>query len=346
MKLFIYEYFSSGAIQDQDNLKRAGFAMLNAVLQDFTEIPELQIVTMLDYSLKEKIALASYRPKVHVSWHESSNHQGSDKEAIDQFQENIMHCDAVLIIAPETNGLLAKFTAVAEGCGKMVLGSSSSTLACVCNKANTHFLLASKGFPVPKSEVFSGPWRLDPKTKILERFSLPVIIKPLYGTGGEGVRLIKTQEQLDKILQQLAVLKEDTFLVQEFVPGQAVSVSCFVLNGRGFPLSLNRQIIKTGDELLIQGITVPYVDQREQDILNIVLAACEQINGLKGFVGIDLVIHASGPVLIEINARITMAYVALRETVHRNLAKDLWSLCRKHDFPSKLEFSRTYTYML
>lgn len=341
MKLFIYEYFTSGAAQDQDGLKQIGFAMLDAVLRDFSQIRELQLFTMLDQSLHKEVFKAPYKSEVHIDWHENGK-----KDAMAQFEDNVNKCDAVLIIAPETGSLIAKLTAIAERCGKMILGSPSSALELVCNKADCISLLAAKGLPVPRSEVFSGFIWPDDKDKILRRFSLPLIIKPLYGAGGQGVRLIKTGNQLDLILQQLAALGEDTFLMQEFIPGQAVSVSCFILDGRGIPLSLNKQIIRMDEELLIQGITVPYTDKREQEIFNIALAACGQIEGLKGFVGIDMVSNSSGPVLIEINSRITMAYAALREAANRNLAKDLWLLCREHKLPVKPEFLRTFTYIL
>ena len=46
--------------------------------------------------------------------------------------------------------------------------------------------------------------------------------------------------------------------------------------------------------------------------------------GLRGFVGIDLVWHAQrGPVLIEVNPRVTCAYVGLSQALGRNLAADV-----------------------
>jgi predicted ATP-grasp superfamily ATP-dependent carboligase len=48
------------------------------------------------------------------------------------------------------------------------------------------------------------------------------------------------------------------------------------------------------------------------------------IPGLRGFVGIDVVWHSRcGPVLIEVNPRVTCAYVGLSAALGRNLASDL-----------------------
>jgi len=51
--------------------------------------------------------------------------------------------------------------------------------------------------------------------------------------------------------------------------------------------------------------------------------------GLRGFVGIDLVWHAQrGPVVIEVNPRVTCAYVGLSRQLGRNLAGEVIAAVR------------------
>jgi tyramine---L-glutamate ligase len=58
--------------------------------------------------------------------------------------------------------------------------------------------------------------------------------------------------------------------------------------------------------------------------------------GLRGFVGIDLVWHAQrGPVLIEVNPRVTCAYVGLSQALGRNLAADVIKACRRPPPPAR-----------
>ena len=53
-------------------------------------------------------------------------------------------------------------------------------------------------------------------------------------------------------------------------------------------------------------------------------ALADAIPGLGGYVGVDLVWHAQrGPVLIEVNPRVTMSYVGLSAALGRNLAADV-----------------------
>lgn len=340
MKLFIYEYFASGAMDNHGELEQAGFAMLDAVLKDFVKIPGLRIMTLLDVSLREAFTRASYSRSVDVCWRNES------KDGTRQYEEMLRISQAVLIIAPEIAGILAELTAIAEMRGKIVLGSNSQALKIVCHKGDTLELLKKEGLPIPKSQIYSKPFPQNVPAEILNCFSFPFVIKPVYGTGGEGVWLIETGDQLDKAIEELAHREDDSFLFQEYIFGQAVSVSCFVLDGKAFPLSLNRQNIRIQDELVFQGITVPFVHAGSEEITKTAVEACERVPGLKGFVGVDLVAGTRGPVLLEINARPTMAYVALREVTLRNLAGDLLAIGLENSLPEKPGIRGTYTYTL
>jgi predicted ATP-grasp superfamily ATP-dependent carboligase len=337
LKVFVFEYFAAGTEENQA-LKQAGYAMLKAVLQDFAAIPGIAPATILDSSLKGQAAGAPYLQGATVCWREAG------EDGVRLFGHVLSQCDAVLIIAPETAGILAKLTALAESQGKTVLGSSSPALAITCNKARTLSLLAEKGLPVPRSAVFKPPAGSH-KAEILEAFSYPLVLKPAFGAGGIGVRRVETEEQLDKALAQWPSTAE-ACLVQEYIRGRALSVSLFILNGRALPLSLNRQILKNGEELTIRGIAIPAAAPANQAILATAVKACEQVQGLRGFTGVDLVLGSGGPVLIEINSRITLAYAALREVVSRNLAGDLLRLCLENRLPPRPEIQGRYTYCL
>ncbi|MEL7564885.1 MAG: ATP-grasp domain-containing protein [Dehalobacterium sp.] len=340
MKLLIYEYYASGAREDE-GLKKAGFAMLDGVLKDFTQLSGIKISTVFDFSLRDLVLKAPYIDKLDICWSEKGEENGNKR-----FVEVLIKCDVVLIIAPEINGIIAELTAIAEKSGKMVLGSCAQALNLVCNKADTMSLLERRGLPVPRSETLGKSWTVERKAKILEEFSLPLVIKPVYGTGGVGVKLVRTNNQLENLLKQIEASDEELYLVQEFIFGLDASVSCLVLDGKILPLSLNQQIINKEEELIFQGITVPLAHPESQDIFGIVAKACELVKGLKGFVGVDLILSASGPVILEINSRITSAYVALREAVPGNLAEDLWLLCREHRFPDQPKLKETFTYMV
>lgn len=327
-------------MDDNEDLFLLGFSMLNAVLSDFIEIPGLEISTVLHSRVKDLMVQVPYASRVNISW--TGEGPGT---WLDQYEEMLEWCDNVLVIAPETDGLLARLIGVAERKGKKVLGSTAKAVALVSDKAETIKLLASYGLPVPYTETLTWPLPSHWQARIVERFPMPIVLKPVTGAGGQGVMVIKDPVRLDRAVKQFEGVSGPTpFLVQEYISGEAVSVSCLVTAGQVLPLSLNRQHIAQDEELYFQGITIPYQHPQAQEALDIAKRACEAVDGLAGFVGVDLVLGVTGPVIMEINSRISVAYVALREVVKRNLAHDLWLTCMEQRLPAPPELSGTFTY--
>jgi len=70
--------------------------------------------------------------------------------------------------------------------------------------------------------------------------------------------------------------------------------------------------------------TIAVDSERGRVLARLAAQVVKAIPGLRGFVGIDLVWHAQrGPVVIEVNPRVTCAYVGLSASLARNLAAEL-----------------------
>ena len=349
MRLLIYEYCTALGIEGNDTLASLGFSMLAAVLSDFKKLPGLYITTIIHSGNRNRMAQC-IADRVHVSWADEGG-----ETCCDQYARVVADCDAVLVIAPETGGLLAKLIGIAEDKGKIVFGPTAKAAALVGNKGETTKLLASHGLPVPRSEILSWPLPRQWQDKIMDHFSWPLVLKPVTGAGGQGVKVINNLVELERAVKQFQEALDikacprpefRAIQVQEYIPGDNVSVSCFVSAGQAMPISLNLQHIAQGKELCFQGITIPYRYPQAEKVLEIAKRACESVEGLGGFVGVDLVLGVQGPVLIEINSRISVAYVALREVVSGNLAHDLWLTCVEKCLPQMPELMKTYTYRL
>jgi len=94
-------------------------------------------------------------------------------------------------------------------------------------------------------------------------------------------------------------------------------------------LSVNRQriAIGAGGALSFEGVDVNAIavnSERGQTLARVATQVAKRIAGLRGFVGIDIVWHPlRGPVVIEVNPRVTCAYVGLSASLGRNLAAEL-----------------------
>jgi predicted ATP-grasp superfamily ATP-dependent carboligase len=63
----------------------------------------------------------------------------------------------------------------------------------------------------------------------------------------------------------------------------------------------------------------------------------ESFRGLKGYVGVDLVLSKNGPIVIEINPRLTVSYVGLRRVSNLNLARAMIKASLEDELPEDFD---------
>jgi predicted ATP-grasp superfamily ATP-dependent carboligase len=329
LKILIYEYFSSGA-GGAHALEKDGFAIADALLRDLSRIPALELITVLSKAVTKTRPAGFLGERIAIR---------SGGESEDGFREALAQCDSALIIAPETRGISARLTGIAESMTKL-LGSSQEAVALAGDKAATARLWEGGALPMPR-------WAILERAGLPKGFSFPVIVKPVRGAGGEGVRIIRSPAQLEAWIAYQKDMEAERFLVQELVSGEAVSVSCFVRDGKAEPLCLNLQHIGAEDTPVFLGVTVPYRHRLAKQAMELAGRACGMIPGLKGLVGVDLILGPEGPVVLEINPRPTFAYLGLRRAASRNLAELLLACSeeaspfRESQFDIKLKGSYT-----
>ncbi|MGL4670059.1 MAG: ATP-grasp domain-containing protein [Methanobacteriaceae archaeon] len=200
-----------------------------------------------------------------------------------------------------------------------------------------------------------------------------IIIKPVYGSDCENVTLISSLDELNSYFDYYFNnnnnnnnndnnkssftsndLNVSDFLIQEFVTGSVFSVSLIVVNGKAVPISLNKQFIgfdsENGNYNYLGGEITnnhPFKDVA----FSVAKVAVESIDGINGFVGVDLIINSSSNednnidinynlndtvnnninynsnnnvsefniYVIEINSRFTTPYIGLRNALNFNI---------------------------
>ena len=121
-------------------------------------------------------------------------------------------------------------------------------------------------------------------------------------------------------------------VVQEFIDGTDISVSLISDGKKAIPISLNRQFIELKDDKgTYLGGRLPYETKYKDEAFEIATKAVEAIDGLKGFVGVDLIINNDekdvySVYLLEINSRFTTPYVGLKQISSLNIGKSIIDL--------------------
>lgn len=287
MKIFIYEHFSCGGGIDKNPLSIEGGAILRAAMRSFAEVPGVEPFTIDSYA--------------------------------GQFDSAIAMCDGALIMAPETDGILDDLTVRLVASGKINLGCGPDAVRVTGDKLEFSRLMKVGGIPHPVTVKAAG--RFDPS----KHFTGAWVLKPADGAGAEGVKIYHQPYLVDIPIGQ--------HIAQEFAAGEAMSLS--IVSGSGWlkVLSVNRQkldginnsppphhaLSRRGrwfcDEITYDG---GEITGEEPDIVLRELAGRikKTIPGLSGYWGADFVMTQDGPVVIEVNPRLTTSFCGLVEALN------------------------------
>jgi predicted ATP-grasp superfamily ATP-dependent carboligase len=225
--------------------------------------------------------------------------------------------DAVWIVAPETGGGLEELAARAERHGARILGSPSDAIRRASDKVRLPALLARGGVAHPETCVVSSEAEARLAAAAL---GFPVVLKPARGAGSAGVSLIRSQRALGAALVAARrVAAGDRLLAQRYIPGVAASVSLLADGRRAVVLAVNGQSLGSPAFSYRGGVT-PLRHPLADRAATVARRACEAIRGLRGYIGVDVVLSDREAVVIEVNPRLTTAYLGVRAATDENVA--------------------------
>lgn len=330
MKILVYEHVTGGGYAGSPlplDLAAQGYAMVETALQGLGELPAHHVVVLHD----ARFPAGAFPAHECIPVAPGTLH--------DQFAHAADEADAALVIAPESDGVLAALTAAVEERGRLVLGSSSGAIRIAGDKLAAGLALAQGGVRIPRTvEV---PLQGDPIPWI-SSLRFPLVLKPASGAGGNGSSLVRDPTWVPPALERVRQVAPSAgrCLAQEFVEGTSASVSLITDGRRVLPLTLNRQAIEATDGFAYAGGEVPFDHPQRQAAFAEAERACAAVPGLRGYVGVDVVLGTDGPVVIEINPRWTTSCVGTRRAVTLNLAHAVIDACAGGRLPHAVEVGR------
>ncbi|PHS69950.1 MAG: hypothetical protein COB23_04660 [Methylophaga sp.] len=315
MKLFVYEHITSGALASQalpTRLAEEGDAMLIAIVQDLSEIPQLEITLLRDYRLAPMV---NHTDNIPLQYYWVNN----AKQFSHQWQQCLAETELVFVIAPETEQQLTLLQQDILDHDKFYLGCSQQSTSICSDKLLCYQHLSAHKLPTPNT-VNAALWMIEKNIHTTTKF----IVKPFDGAGCLDTLLFESSQSVQLYLATLSADKLALQVVQPYISGKPISLCLFISNNEIILLSINTQNIDHQTQhLIFKNSTVNTLSETEFSRLKAQKIAediCDAIPGLWGFVGIDLVLSSSGPVIIEVNPRMTSSYIHLKETVSFNPA--------------------------
>jgi tyramine---L-glutamate ligase len=303
--VLVYEFLSAGALvagvsaQEQAELQAQGTAMRDAMLADLCALPGVRVACVVGDASRPHVAGAEPLPARPDEPHAELLRRAAQEGA------------SIWAVAPETAGALEALARAVPAA--RWLGCTPAAIGLAASKRATCRHLAARGIAVPQAPPHApGAW----------------VVKPDDGAGATDTRRHASLAAAQADMQQRRH-RGLSCTLEPWIDGEALSLSLCCRDGEAQLLSINRQQIEvdasgTVHFLGVQAAAIALDGERGTRLAALAAEVSRALPGLRGFVGIDLVWHAQrGPVVIEVNPRLTTAYVGLSGRLGFNVARRL-----------------------
>jgi predicted ATP-grasp superfamily ATP-dependent carboligase len=312
VRVLVYEHFTHlGAGRAPKPLLRAGGAMARAVMRDLSGLPGI---------------------RVHGP---GRGHGRRSRIRAREAARALAAADATLLIAPESGRTLERLAARAARTSALLLGPGPRSIRLAADKVLCGRMLRAAGVatPAPAAAVRNGA---------------AIVVKPRRGCGSEGVVVARGAAARRRARRHAAgIAGRDGVLLEEFVSGATGSASFLVRAGGAadrpgdlLSLGLGRQRMAGRARLVYRGGALPWAPagaSAAEAMAARALAALARASGdLRGFVGVDFVLGPRGPVIVDINPRLTSSYLGLRRRFGPALARAMLQAARGERLPRRL----------
>ena len=331
MKILVFEFATATGVDDPSYIAE-GRAMLCGILEDLKNFKTYHLIS------KDSQIINIQSIPIIV-----------EGDLGEWLKRNIQDYDACLPIAPEENNILHDLTLLIEEQGVIVLGSSSNAVKLTTNKFETYNVLKDR-FPIIKTEKI---YFQDLDQKYNEYYNpnmdnnLSMVVKPADGVSCLGVMVVNSLNEFMAAQNRIQMLTQLPYsIVQDYIHGISVSVSLLSNGNKAVPLSLNLQnIILDSCDIKYGGGKVPFKHRLSELALETAKNVIESIGGIRGYVGVDMIIDDDKNMvhIVEINSRLTTAYVALRKIINFNLGEAILKTLQG-DLPDNVTLNGTINF--
>jgi predicted ATP-grasp superfamily ATP-dependent carboligase len=305
LKLLVFEYICGGGMADQalpDYLAAEGRLMLQALIDQLKDLAAIQLIIPLDKRCNIVVPA-----NAEIIWID-------DQSPKNYLSALIARSDAVWPLAPESQGLLAEIAQQVLDQNKPLLLSSPKTVKLCSDKLATYHTLIDHNIACVETLALNQ--------NSLNQFPISVL-KPIDGLGCEGSIVVDNPQQFEQLKSELT-----HYICQPYIAGQAVSLSCLFKQGQGWLLTCNQQQIQLKQQQFNLSACLVNVPNRYPDVYqNLIDQIAKALPELWGYIGIDLIETAEqGPLLLEINPRLTTSFVGIYPATGINVAEQVIQL--------------------
>lgn len=289
-----------------ESLAAEGAAMRRALAAEFASVRPAPRVT---------VALDTRLPDDPGPW------ETARVDSMERLEELARGSDCTLVIAPETNGVLAGLIRRLGRGPTRLLNASADAVDQAADKAASGRRLRSRRLPTPRSIV------LEPGDTPPGDWPYPAVVKPVDGAGSIDTFLIDGPNDFPSLPAG------GPRLLQDFVRGRPLSATFLVRPFRrpGL-LALGEQRVEVVDGRFAYGGGRLPIDDLEDFDSNPLIRVLEAFPGLDGLVGVDFILEPGGRIaILDVNPRATTSIVGILGLARPGKLAECWLLDGSED---------------
>ncbi len=309
VKILLFEFSVGGGFSKQAlpaSLINEGELMLRTITSELSSLLFVQLTIFLDWRCQH-IKLPHNINVIYIS--EQHNFYDKLSQAINSYH-------FIWPIAPEIDAILLKTSTLIYKKAKL-LNSLPQAISICSDK-----LLTAQRLQQSQIKTI--------ETTPLLKFSQPLlrtsVIKPKDGAGCLHSYVVTSQSEFNDINSSLD--NRDNYIIQPFIKGDSLSLSCLFKNGNAWLLCCNRQHILINQQKVRLTRCDVNIPSKHWDIYQqLINQVAQSILGLWGYVGIDIIQPENGEaIIVEINPRLTSSYVGINQATGINVGKEVLSM--------------------
>lgn len=301
MKIFVCEFVTAGGLYRESlpaSIVKEACMMRDALLYDLSGIAYVEVLQTYDKRLPPKcLDQAIAINETDDVWH--------------VWDTCMATADAVWLIAPESDGILYQLAQRVVSHGKPLIGANAEAIALTANKYLTFEALNKASI----ATVATYKWS---QHQDLADSDHGYVAKRIDGVSCEDSHFFATKQPLFNWMVQG---RQHSHIMQPFILGTSASVCAVFHDAKAYVLSINEQlIVQDAGTFCYRGSRLNVMPELSHALDDIVQRVAQTIEGLSGYIGLDVMVNDDGIQLIEINPRLTTSYVGLSQALGINPA--------------------------
>jgi predicted ATP-grasp superfamily ATP-dependent carboligase len=309
MRIFVCEHVTGGAMSPASpspGLLHEADLMVRTLVADLAARPGVELLTIRDARLAPLPGVEALSV-------------GAGDDPRELVAHGIGIADAVWPIAPETDHALEALTLEVLRRGRILLGCRPEAVRIAASKRQTVATLTRAGIAAVPTFAAADP---------LPDRSGRWVTKPDDGAGAEAVRLAEDRRTVTRRL----CTDPGRLVAQPWLEGRPISLSLLCHDGHSRLICINHQRVQTvGESVRLVGIAVNAVSDPAGELAALGGRIAAALPGLWGYVGVDLILTPDGPVVLEVNPRLTTSYCGVGPALDLSVAALVLDLLEQGD---------------